>query len=86
MLRKRTRSVNLRHHMRRSSLRLPKYIGILNLDSELLFNASSYLNSLKPTKIANGASNVLPEGANVLQSPGFGMVLSDSPSVVSRDT
>ena len=71
--------------MRPSSLRLPKYISISNFDSELLFDANTYLNSLAPTKLADRTSKVLPERANVLQSPGFGMVLVDAPSVVSRD-
>ena len=53
---KRTRSINPRQHMWRSSLRLPKYISISNSDSELLFDASSYLNSLTPTKLADRIS------------------------------
>lgn len=59
-LRRRTQSVNPRHYT------LPKYISISNLDSDLLFEASGFLTSLTPTKLANETPIDLSEKANVL--------------------
>ena len=73
-LRRRTQSVNPRHHMRCSSLRLPKYISISNPNSELLFDASSYLSCVTPTELANRTP------IDLLKEPIYFRVLNLGPS------